>query len=417
LLRASLLLGSLLVLELWARGVIGLGGGDLAGLRAERADLLATASDGESPTPIGRQQRTALHPYFGYSFDADAISDGNLQGLLGPDPTSPAEPGEFRVWISGGSVAANLYLEARQQLRERLAADPRLADRRVRLFSLAVGGFKQPQPLMAAQYLLALGARVDLVLHVDGFNELALGLGNRLTRVSLFYPSGWPGYTTGLLGAEERSLAARLAQAERLRRLWARATAGPVVGTSALGALFWRLGDRVLARDATRLSQRLDRELASSSEAFFRHGDVRDETRDEAITRIAGLWVRSSLALAALGRARGFAYLHVLQPNQYVPGSKPLSAEERALYHRPEHNYAPWIADGYRAYAERFPALRGAGVALVDGRELFREVPETLYRDDCCHLNERGRSLLIDAILEAVATLPLPAASPPDPVS
>ena len=43
----------------------------------------------------------------------------------------------------------------------------------------------------------------------------------------------------------------------------------------------------------------------------------------------ARVWYRDSLLLAGLAELGRADYYHFLQPNQYAPGSKPLSPEER----------------------------------------------------------------------------------------
>ena len=60
------------------------------------------------------------------------------------------------------------------------------------LLNTAYGGYKQPQQLMALNYALALGAQFDVVVNLDGFNEVALDASeNALQGVSPAYPRGW----------------------------------------------------------------------------------------------------------------------------------------------------------------------------------------------------------------------------------
>jgi hypothetical protein len=114
------------------------------------------------------------------------------------------------------------------------------------------------------------------------------------------------------------------------------------------------------------------------------------------VQELVAIWRRASEEIETLARARGFAYLHVLQPNQYVPGTKPLTDEERR------------VAVGDSTYPYRLPierhyaALQFNGLAVrntLDLRDLFRANRETLYRDLCCHLNNRGVDLLARAIV------------------
>jgi hypothetical protein len=104
-----------------------------------------------------------------------------------------------------------------------------------------------------------------------------------------------------------------------------------------------------------------------------------------------------------LAAARGIAYAHFLQPNQYVPGSKPLSGEERRTGFREDHPYRAVVVEGWPHMRAAGAELRAAGVAFHDLTGLFTERRETLYVDDCCHLNPRGNELLGEAIGRALA--------------
>ncbi|MGV2341075.1 MAG UNVERIFIED_CONTAM: hypothetical protein LVR18_46165 [Planctomycetaceae bacterium] len=55
---------------------------------------------------------------------------------------------------------------------------------------LALPGYKQPQQLMALNYVLSLGGEFDAVLNIDGFNDGALSiLENAQPKASIAYPS------------------------------------------------------------------------------------------------------------------------------------------------------------------------------------------------------------------------------------
>ena len=74
----------------------------------------------------------------------------------------------------------------------------------------------------------------------------------------------------------------------------------------------------------------------------------------------AAVWVRSSVLLDQLSRENSMEYYHFLQPNQYVNGSKVLTAEEKRL-----------------AYSEKpamsQSALIGYPILIKEGRKLLEE--------------------------------------------
>ena len=124
-------------------------------------------------------------------------------------------------------------------------------------------------------------------------------------------------------------------------------------------------------------------------------------------------FIVASLAIAFAGVGAGAVYVHTLQPNQHLDGSKPLTlAEEDLMLAAPE---------GLRREVQRgYPLLQQAGSILQAGGEhffdltgMFAEWRETLYEDSCCHLNRLGRLLLAEALAGALlASLPDPAQRP-----
>jgi hypothetical protein len=120
------------------------------------------------------------------------------------------------------------------------------------------------------------------------------------------------------------------------------------------------------------------------------------------------VWRRSSLQMQAICEAEGIRYLHVLQPNQYDPGSKPLTSTEEKEAFDPEGPYRPVVEQGYPLLREAGRELAAAGVAFHDLSFAFQDVDETLYVDSCCHFNGEGNRVLAEAI-GAAARVAFPA--------
>jgi hypothetical protein len=55
----------------------------------------------------------------------------------------------------------------------------------------AIGGYKQPQQLMALNYFTALGGEFDVLVNVDGFNEVALPPLENIPQTNPFCPRQW----------------------------------------------------------------------------------------------------------------------------------------------------------------------------------------------------------------------------------
>jgi hypothetical protein len=144
----------------------------------------------------------------------------------------------------------------------------------------------------------------------------------------------------------------------------------------------------------------------SEQRGFLTHGPewaTAKASEGEVYRQLALHWSRSSRAMANLCAGAGMQYLHFLQPNQYLPGSKPMGAEERRQALDPASPYVGSVPAGYpqlRAYGEE---LAGEGVAFRDLSMLFSDIDEVLYSDTCCHLNARGNELLAKEVALFIA--------------
>jgi hypothetical protein len=106
--------------------------------------------------------------------------------------------------------------------------------------------------------------------------------------------------------------------------------------------------------------------------------------------------------MARLCESLDIHYYHFLQPNQYVPGSKPMGDAERQLAYREDSPIRETIERGYPALREAGRTLVEQGVSFVDLSGVFRDVSQPVYADDCCHLDTHGNELLGTAIGRAL---------------
>ena len=72
------------------------------------------------------------------------------------------------------------------------------------------------------------------------------------------------------------------------------------------------------------------------------------------------------VALARLAELGGADYYHFLQPNQHLPGAKPLSAEELQLAYKPQEVYGYFAAKGYPLLQQLNPDLQRQGINYFD---------------------------------------------------
>lgn len=356
-----------------------------------------------------------FHPYLGYVGHPGArpwksveagYNDFGLFSYTGHPYPYVRKPGDFVVGVLGGSVAEIFANTMEADLQAALVeADPELADRNVVMLSLASGGYKQPQQLFVLEYLLLQGFEFDLVLNIDGFNDLALAVDNRTHGINPLFPSGAHfGPLSASLRANPkpeviRNLAAVLTAYDRERRVLRAIDAAPLrysVFLNALGARFSRFSENRIGQLQYALAQTAQTEM----DPAFRGPPPPDA--DDTAAAAAAVWRAASEMIDAVCRERGMPYVHVLQPNQYVPGSKPLTEHEVEIAIERDHPWGKAAREGYGRLIEEGERLSAEGVAFYDMTQIFAGVAEELYVDNCCHFNHTGNRILAREIARAI---------------
>lgn len=341
-----------------------------------------------------------LHPFF--AFDRPGGAE-----LLARELARPADPSrELCILIVGGSVAATFAELGAPRLAELLRADPRLAGREPRFLDFARAAAKQPQQLTTVAYLASMGLAFDLVLAIDGFNEVAIGSYNHQRGTNPAYPwhDKWLALALGAGGdplAHELEQRLRASRRELLQRSRA-ARESAFLGSALLGSLTLarlRALHAGMARDQEAwLARSQEREIPAHLLGPPFEGGGRD-----ALEFLVRHWRESSFSIHALCAARGVRYLHVLQPALHDQGSKPLRPEE--LEGAAAHpSWIEGVRAGYPLLREAGEELRARGLCFLDASGVFREVEERIYRD-ACHFGERGNELLAEAIAPALLEL------------
>lgn len=348
-----------------------------------------------------------FHPYVGYTWDPDG--GNNALGFPGrTDTLLDRTPETLLVVVTGGSVAEQMFTGFKDQLADRLAGSERYAGRDVRIACLALPGFKQPQQLFAVSWLLTLGIQPDIVINLDGFNEVANGLNNEAYEAGLMHPGfpapePWLHLAASSTQLEDLERAGEVSLLRHWRRLlgdWAeRWSLSPTV------RLTHRLVDRAIEGRIVAVHEVIYGRMLSPDRALSptQTGPVGLPTANgDLYERLTAIWERSSHQLHALARGQGFRYLHFLQPNQYVPGSKVLSPWEQDHVVDTSGRFPPHVVAGYPYLLAGGERLRASGVSFHDLTGIFEDVTDGTYIDTCCHLSPEGNVLLVDAIADVV---------------
>jgi hypothetical protein len=381
---------------------------------AQEIEGVAALLQGELPVPEDAPpasspiagEKDIVHPYFGIDFSArvkELTTDAAY--FAGPESAENLD-----VVLLGGSVAAIFGDLGAAPLRFVLEGDPRLRGKRLRISNQGRGGFKQPQQALVLAFVLGLGWKPDVVVNLDGFNEVALTMENASYEVFPGYPVATEWGPVVFKDADNAALTALRAAAERRRAESGRFAASvkawrlercSILGTFALARL------RRWAFERAADTQRYLRITFEGKRTVERQGPAFDAS-DEAVSEVAvKLWSECSRSIAAMCKARGIPYVHALQPTLLDAGSKRLTADE-ARYGAGPATYVKGVSRGYPRLRQEGERLKSEGVAFLDLSMAFQSIAEPVYVD-VCHYNFLGNRVLAEAIGGAILEALTPA--------
>jgi hypothetical protein len=368
----------------------------------------AVANDVQGATveELAYNQPRRLHPLFGFTYNRAqfANSANNFGFIEQEDFPYQAKPGEFVVGIFGGSFAQGLkYRDA-----YRATADGILelvkphGYETVKILSFAQGNYRQPITLFTFLYYCR---TVDLAIFIEGYNELA-GLPDDQRDARPNRPVDFPSWNIyEALAKPSLDMGALVTRIEidqiraKQRNLLAAVSRAPW-RYSMLAHVYWQIRHNAWEREAARSSDAL---TATTSDDFglIDYGsksttDIVADYFEEYAARIRAAWL--------IGQANGVPVFHFLQPNQYYEGSKAFSEVERqTALGRMDDPGSAKINRYYPRLREMSARLRDEGIPAYDLTMLFADNSETLYKDSCCHMNDRGMELVAEAVVRHIA--------------
>ena len=357
-------------------------------------------------TARGELSADVLHPYFGPLHRPGVRPDTNNIGF-GSTRSFPyvrATDRQYLVGIFGGSVARAFCDRGTPRLIAALQRQPALAAREIVPLCFSHEGYKQPQQLIVLAYFLALGQQYDLVINIDGFNEVALGVRNNEQGRDITMPS--PIHIDPLLNlidqatltpARVQALARISHSKERLSWLIDRMRRNRSAAVHVALDRYYvftmnRYKADVAAYDA------LPSNPPASSILLLTPPTKKRDGPGIVYDDIATGWTRASVLMHDLLAARGVPYLHVLQPNQYFT-NRAFSADEARVALNQGTPFKRAVEEGYPVL-ERAAATLGDKEQFLDGTTAFDSERAAVYEDDCCHYTDRGYEILAELIAE-----------------
>jgi hypothetical protein len=347
--------------------------------------------------------REIIHPYLGFVCDFnDEKKNNETYGFSTTvSPVIKREPGKLNVVLLGGSVAQSMGKVMREAFHRVCRVPPNVV-------TLGFAGYKQPQQLLTLTYFLSLGAEYDLVINLDGYNDIVLPYSdNYLFGVNPFFPRNWNLRVSRQPSKKVLAVIGKVRYLRDLKDDYLEAlTSSFFRGSAVFGLMkiqqFSRLNwdiDRT-NRNLIKLQQEEVKRFEETG-PFFPYNEIR-QLYDDA----AAVWERGSVLLDQLARENGMEYCHFLQPNQYLKGSKILTPEERSVAYSEKGETAQAAMIGYPVLIKQGRKLLERNIKFFDATMAFAKEKETVYIDTCCHYNDRGKEVLAAYIMDKIVQNP-----------
>ena len=365
-----------------------------------------------------------LHPFFGYiskpgsgfgGFEFQSVFNANNYGLVSQVnyPYIRQNPNQVLVGIFGGSVATFYYMNEIENptLARTLKALPQFADKEIVLLNFSQGGYKQPQQLLVLNYFLSQGQELDLVINIDGFNEVAIASNNIKKNIAPSMPSALQvmplvQLTNNNLSSNQMKIMLEVIEVKEKLKNSLQAQQKCELAL----CYFWeQIRSTVLIR---RYYDRLEdfddqrKKSATPDESLIYLQPWQSQGTQKDYQNMSQIWIQSSLAMSSVLKSRNIPYFHILQPNQYYPTNRQFSAEEQEQF-APERNqrnpYINGVQLGYPALVKASQELLDNGVSFFNGVAAFDAEPQTVYIDTCCHYNQKGRNVFANFIASQIA--------------
>jgi len=298
-----------------------------------------------------------------------------------------------------------LSLLTKDILVDRLKKSPRFAGKEIKILTVAIWGYKQPQQLLSLAYLVTLGAHFDIVVNLDGLNEVALPAVENVPKgVFPFYPRNWS-VRMGTFDARMQAFARKHANLVDERRDWARLLSRSPLRFSVTANVAWQTWDHIIDNRLKEINvAALKYRISGTAGGYTTRCPNRSYADEDALYEDLGsVWKAASVQMKALAAANGMKYLHFLQPNQYVEGSKEMGPKERKIAYEEGHPYRTSVMVGYPKLRKKGTELRKLGVPFFDLTMILADHKEPLYVDSCCHLGKEGYGIIASRIAEEIA--------------
>ena len=361
-----------------------------------------------------------LHPLFGYVLKQGAFTNEKLKLKVNKEgffslyeyPFVKTNKNQVIIGVFGGSVANNFAVDeyVTRRLSNKLKTYPEFANKEIIVLNFGNGGYKQPQQLLILNYFLALGQELDLVINIDGFNEVALSNLNNKAQVEIGMPSVQ--HIQPLTGLANNNLSpdamSSIVQINEIKKQLKAGIDKLQTCQLALCHAVTSLQVKQLVNNYQQAVVKYDRQIKQSNPNTANSGIVYIPKADfvlqdaAAFDKMASMWYQSSIGMNQILSSRKIKYFHFIQPNQYYPTKRAFTAKENEIAIDQKSPYIEGVKKGYPVLLSKVDDLEKAGVNVFSAVNILDNTKETVYKDACCHYNSVGDEVLANYVSSSI---------------
>ncbi|MFH1460190.1 MAG: hypothetical protein ABIG64_07475 [Candidatus Omnitrophota bacterium] len=358
------------------------------------------------PWLVRNDEKQLIHPYLGFINNPAQMESTRFGFTDNKSPLQKKSQGKIIVGIFGGSAAEIFAQFGKQALKEQLQKYPKFTGKEIVVLNLAIGGYKQPQQLIALNYILALGGEFDIVISLDGFNEVVLPVIDNLPHgVNPFFPCRWDlKVKSDVITEKEIVLLSEIIRLKQLKKKLADFYAKGLLRYSPTVCLIvQRLYINAEINTAKKRTALFDLPRVAENKSVVACGpEFSYETNQELFKELTSVWIKGSVFMHNLCKNNGIEYFHFLQPCQYLPEAKIMTDAERKIAFNEKARHRQAVIDGYPYLIKAVEQLKQKGIISQDLTKVFLDHPEPIYIDDFCHFGQAGSQIIADVVAKTI---------------
>jgi len=347
-----------------------------------------------------------VNPYVGYigkkgmypwGENTSSFNDYGMLNINGVKYPSKKSDDYLLIGVLGGSFA-EIFANTMNDYCNDYIRDKFENPKKIKFVNLATGGYKQPQQLNILILSMLYGFEFDFILNIDGFNDLALSTYNNRNNVHPVYPSihhynllqkslkSFPIRENCKLIYDLYSNRANELQVLKLLDSLNLFNSNAINFTSLTISKYYQ---KIFKNKYNKLTIETSSKVANGPPFYVNDIDY-----------IVDVWFDSSELINTICESKDLHYIHILQPNQYLLGSKKLSDYELKNCFNKENKWGQTIGQYYHKLIDRNCDYKNANINFHDFTDIFNSEERTVYTDDCCHVNTYGNQIFSQKIID-----------------